>query len=153
MTMTTEKLLQRAASVIDQVKVGVMMTVDESGAPQGRWMGASTRHGLSRLYTLTAKNTRKIAELQKNPRVCWMFTAPDFSDVVVLHGRAEVHEGGSMLREAWDMLKETGQTYGVGPMSDDQHLETCVVETFVESIELTSPELDLPTPQRVTLPD
>src|SRR5690606_34119762 len=110
--MNNDKLLQRAADVIDQVKVGVMMTVNAEGNPHGRWMGATTRHGASRLFTLTAKETRKIEQLRGNPRVCWLFTSADFADVVMICGTAVIHEGGTMLQEAWDLLKETGQTFG-----------------------------------------
>lgn len=151
--MNDDKLLQRAADVIDQVKVGVLMTVDATGAPHGRWMGATTRHGLSRLFTLTARDTRKIADLRFNPKVCWLFTTAEYQDVVMLCGTAIIHEGGTMLREAWDLLKETGQTFGVGPLSDENHLEMCVIETQVQTIEITSPELQLTTPQRLSVPD
>ena len=100
--MATDKLLQRASTIVDRVRIGVLMTVAADGTPHGRWMGASTQQGLSRLYTLTAKGTRKFEHIRQNPRVSWMFTSADFGDVVTLAGSAVVHEGGTMVREAWD---------------------------------------------------
>ena len=42
-------------------------------------------------YTLTSTTSRKVAQIQENPTVHWMFSNRDLTFVVNLTGRAEIY--------------------------------------------------------------
>ena len=82
-------------------------TMDQSGCPQSRWMATMSFDDFPDLYTLTSAKSRKVAQIQRNPMVHWMFSNQDLSFIVNLTGRAEIylHEADAMKR-IWRQIAE-----------------------------------------------
>lgn len=148
--MAANPLLERAARVVARNPVGMLITVDETGRPHARWMGATTSHGLARLRTLTARGSRKLNEIRANGRVTWVFTSPDFGHVVTLEGEATIIDDPRVLAEAWDSLRDIGRSYPIGPLSGDD-LEMTVIETVVTRCEVRCSEVDDARPREVAV--
>jgi general stress protein 26 len=148
--LSDQELLSRAIHVVNDHFVGMLTTVDAENVPHARWMGSSTAaSGLSTLYTLTGRKTRKLAHLAANPNVCWVFSSPDYQDVVTLWGRAEVLEAPSTAQSVWDRLIDAARTYCMSTLEDDPQFVT--LQTHVQRGEMLSPRLKLFTPRPLKL--
>lgn len=150
-TPTDRELHARAIQVVNNAGVGLMCTVDEHGRPQARWMTTMARDGMKQVVTLTAMSTRKVAQLETDPRVCWVFNAPDFDDVVTLHGRVIIHRDALSGMQTWERLARAAQTYTFGSLrGDDPRLVT--LETHVDRVEFISPRLEIFAPRDLGAP-
>ena len=146
------ELLARAINLVNRQQVGVMCTVTADGKPAARWMTSVADAGLRTLYTMTAADTRKVAELQAHPAVAWVFTAEGFGDVVTLRGTVKVHMSALAGMQAWDRLSRAVQTYAFGSLRSSEEPHIVTLETTVESLEILSPELEMYAPRTVPLP-
>lgn len=102
-----QEVLDLAIKVIDEAFVGIMTTVDEHSAPISRLMGAVTDdEGPHRLFSLSAKDTRKVQHLEKNPAVYWLFGTPPYETSVTLRGVAKRSETPIVPQPTWDRLAD-----------------------------------------------
>ncbi|MCC7409124.1 MAG: pyridoxamine 5'-phosphate oxidase family protein [Phycisphaeraceae bacterium] len=151
---TDADLLALAIRTVNDAFLGLLTTVDPDGLPHARWMGASSvTGGLREVYTLTGSSTRKIAHLHANPNVCWVFSAPDYSTVVTLQGRAEVLTSPNVAQAVWDRLVECARTWCMSALSNQDNLEFITIKTHVDHIEIISPRLQIFAPKTLTLPN
>jgi general stress protein 26 len=149
---TDRELLAEAVGIVNDAFLGMLATVDADGAPHARWMGAAAMGGgLREIYTLCGRNTRKVAQIQNNPNVCWVFSTEDHSGVVTLHGRAEVLSDPMVSQKIWDRLVDCARTWVMGGLSDDAHLEFVTVKTVVERIEVHSPRHKIFAPRSIAV--
>jgi general stress protein 26 len=146
------ELMARAISVVNHVGIGMMCTLDGDGAPHARWMTTIAQNGVRSIITLSALHTRKIAELESDPRVCWVFTADDFADVVTLHGSVTVHRNALAGMQAWDRLSRAAQTYAFGSIRTSEDPQIVTLDTTVERVELISPSLEIYAPRDLGKP-
>ncbi len=145
-------LLARAIKVVNDATVGVMCTVDRDGRPQGRWMTTVAQNGIRTIITLTAMTTRKVAELEADPHVCWVFSAEEFDDVVTLHGTAKVHRNALAGMQAWDRLARAAQTYAFGSIRGSDDPQIVAIDTTIERVEIISPKLEIYAPRDLGRP-
>lgn len=148
---TNRELLARAIRVVNNATVGLMCNVAH-GRPDARWMTTVAQNGIKTLITLTALTTRKVAQFEADPHVCWVFNANEFEDVVTLHGQVAVHRNPLAGMAAWDQLARAAQTYAFGSIRghDTPHIVT--LETTVERVELVSPKLEIYAPRDLGKP-
>jgi general stress protein 26 len=151
--MTDDKqILELAIKVIGEAFVGVMTTIDDHYAPVSRYMGAVTdEEGPHRLYSLSAKDTRKIAHLQNNPAICWTFGVPPYDTTVLLRGRARQSETPNVPQPAWDRLADWARPYAANVLTDDSHHSFAVIVSNIHTIELLSPKLGIKRPHVIKL--
>ncbi len=74
-------------SLIADAQTAILATVDEDGRPKMRWMTPTTlkdRQGF--IYCVTAKSSKKIDELNKNPRVEWMIQSRALDRIINIKG-------------------------------------------------------------------
>ena len=118
---------------------GVLSTVDESGSPQSRWMATTSFEDFPNLYTLTAANSRKVAQIREHPIVQWMFTDPDFGFVVNLTGRAQLFlRDTETMKRVWDQIADKSRAYFMNATLDSPGF--VVIHTRVEAVELAIPK-------------
>jgi general stress protein 26 len=140
--LTPDQIKAEAIRIVNQAFVGLLTTTDAQGVPHSRWMGSATAmDGLSHLYTLTSRDSRKLAQLQHNPNVCWVFTAAGHADVVTLYGQARILTSPLAVQGVWDRLMDCARVWCLSPMAADDELEVVTIETVVQRIELVSPRL------------
>lgn len=151
---TDKQLVTFAMQVVKKQFVGTLTTVDRDGQPHSRWMGASPiAEGLSKLYTLTGKRTRKLKHIERNPRVCWQFTAPNYEEVVKLTGEATVLSAPVVSQQVWDRLAQAARTYVMNVLSNQDNLEFVTIETQIDTVEYLCASKGLVAPHVIRLAD
>ncbi len=147
-----EQILEIARKVIEDAFVGVMTTVDEHNAPLSRLMGAvSDDEGLHRLYSLSAKDTRKIQHLANNPEVCWLFSVPPYDTAVTLRGVAKRSETPVVPQPTWDLLADWARPYAANVLTDKSHYAFSVIVSDIHTLEFLCPEKDIRAPRIIKL--
>lgn len=150
--LTDAQILENALKIITHAFVGALTTVDADGVPHSRWMGAATGNdGLARLYTLTGRGTRKIEHIQNNPHVTWLFTSPNYNEVITLMGTAKLLDSPVVQQGVWDRLADCARTYGMNALSNTENLEFIVVETTVTTMEYLNPSEGVARPHTLEL--
>lgn len=151
--LSREQILNDAVHIINQSFLGMFTTVDGCGMPHSRWMGSAVMaDGLTRIYTLSGKDARKLDHLDRNPQVCWVFSTAGYGDIVNLYGQAKMLTAPIVAQSIWDRLVECAQTYTMSALSDDRNLEFVTIETQVQRVELISPRRKIFVPQVADLP-
>jgi general stress protein 26 len=146
--MAPDQIRNQALHVVNQAFIGLLTTVDSNGVPQARWMGSALVTGSPwMLYTLTARGSRKIAQIAQNPNVTWVFSTPECADVATLFGQAHVLSSPMVAQSVWDRLMDCVRDYCMSALSNDSNLEVVTLETRVSRIELISPRLRFYQPQ------
>ena len=139
MTENTD-ILQAAFALIDRLGVGVLSTVDAQGRPFSRWMGAvATDRELSPIYSVTAKETRKVTHLRGNHAVCWLFSDAQTHETVTVYGQASLHETTVLPVDAWHRLTEFTDPYAMNAASDRRHHAYLALITQVTAVEHLHP--------------
>lgn len=147
-----KQVLELAVKVIQEAFVGVMTTVDEHDSPVSRFMGAvADEEGPHRLYSLSAKDTRKITHLQKHPAVCWCFGVPPYDTTVMLRGKARRAETPNVPQPTWDRLADWARPYAANVLTDDSHYSFAVIISNIHTLELLSPGLGIKSPYVIKL--
>jgi general stress protein 26 len=150
-TFTDTQALQLVSDLIDDQFFGILTTVDAHGRPHARWMGAATIDGLHSLFTLTTCGSRKCQHLQTNPQVCWLFSTPEHGDVITLLGKARVNDTPGMTQHVWDRLVPCARRYAMDVLGQQGEPMYCVIDTWVQQVELLSPRLGIVTPRMFDL--
>ena len=133
------QVIRTARQLLKGNNPGVLSTVDESGSPQSRWMATMSFEDFPNLYTLTAANSRKVAQIREHPIVQWMFTDPDFSFVVNLNGRAELFlRDVETMKRVWAQIADRSRAYFMNATIDG--LGFAIIHTKVELVECTIPK-------------
>jgi len=120
---------------------GILATVDEDGKPALRWMSTLACEHFPILYTLTAPDSRKVAQIAKHPDVNWMFFNTNKSLILNLIGKARVLADTTTLKKIWNEVQDKSHTYFLDRYARGPGF--VVIETTVETIECTSPESSL----------
>jgi general stress protein 26 len=120
---------------------GVLSTVDQSGFPQSRWMATMSFDDFPNLYTLTAANSRKVAQIKDHPIVQWMFSDRDWNFVVNLTGRAELYlRDADAMQRIWRQIVDRSRAYF---MNTGDGSGFAVIHTKVEMVECYIPKRSL----------
>ncbi len=141
------EILAEAVEVVNNARLGVLATVDENGVPQARWMtiGALVE-GVRVIYTITREDSRKLAQIEKNPTVCWVFAEPDYRRGVTLYGRAYPDYSPMLRQKVWDQVADHHLLFCV----QCEESELIVLTTIVDRVELIH-TADLATPPAVVV--
>ena len=147
-----QEVLKLADRVIREVFVGVFTTVDANGTPFSRLMGAvADEDGLHRLYSLSAKDTRKVEHIEKNSAVSWVFSAPPYDMTVMLRGRAKRSETPNVPQPTWDQLADWARPYAANVLTDDSHHSFAVIVSSIHTLEFLCPEKGIKAPYTIKL--
>ncbi|MBN1417433.1 MAG: pyridoxamine 5'-phosphate oxidase family protein [Planctomycetes bacterium] len=100
--MKPEEIESRIWEVLDGANpFFVLSTVDGRGRPRARWMGARLRDGRT-IEMATSSESRKIAEIRANPRVCLLFHGAEFTRIATIEGVAEIDATPARKKAFWD---------------------------------------------------
>jgi len=125
-------------SLVDGHHPGLLCTIDARGWPAIRWMTTLAFETMPVFQTLTAPDSRKVAQIRANPAVTWMFFNHDRSLILNLTGRARVLTDTATLKRVWKQVQDKSHTYFLQKYARGPGF--VVVETTVETIECNSPE-------------
>ena len=133
------QVIRVARQLLKANNPGVLSTVDENGSPQSRWMATMSFEDFPNLYTLTAANSRKVAQIREHPAVQWMFTDRDFGFVVNLRGRAELFlRDAETMKRVWNQIADKSRAYFTNATIESAGF--VVIHTKVEMVECTIPK-------------
>jgi len=150
--MNDQEAIELACKIIDEAFVGIMTTVDEHYAPVSRLMGAvADDSGPHRLFSLSAKDTRKIRHIEKSPAICWLFGVPPYETSVMLRGVGKRLETPAVPQPTWDRLADWAKPYAANVLTDDSHHAFSVIVSNIHTIEIISPNRGIKAPHVVTL--
>ncbi|MGC9312661.1 MAG: pyridoxamine 5'-phosphate oxidase family protein [Sediminispirochaetaceae bacterium] len=117
--------------VIDEAQTGLLATVDGSGRPHMRWMTpALLKDRPGALYAVTSKNFAKREQLDKNPKVQWMFQSRSLNKIIYLDGSVNLVDNSSMRSE---VLEVVGPRLRVFWNINTDETSLIVLETVMES--------------------
>ncbi|HLS29176.1 MAG TPA: pyridoxamine 5'-phosphate oxidase family protein [Opitutales bacterium] len=118
-------------------EVGILATADKSGVPHSVYMGTVTSPVVDRLLTMTAPESRKIANILENPRVEWLFVDEEKEELLYLYGKARVLEEPAEVEAAWQKISDKSRAYFM--LYQDVGIQFLIVETEVEKFEYRVP--------------
>jgi general stress protein 26 len=99
-------LVTASREIIRGCSYCAFITVDESGQPQARMMETLPFENIRVAWFGTNKNSRKVREIENNPRVTLFYAAPSGNGYVVLNGTAVIvddeNEKQKHWQEGWD---------------------------------------------------
>ncbi len=135
--MDRAEFIAGLTTVVNDVKTGLLATVDGKGQPHMRWMTPTLldqRPGA--VYAVTSKNFAKREQLDENPRVQWMFQTRSLDTIYYVDGFTNLVDNKSLLSEVLEVLAPRLRTFwNVNP--DESSL--FVLETVMESGRLFLP--------------
>jgi len=117
--------------LIEEVKTGLLATVDGNGKPHMRWMTpAVLKDRPGALYAITSKNFAKREQLDKNSSVEWMFQSRSLNKIMYIDGKVNLVDNSSMRNE---VLEVVGPSLRVFWNVNTDETSLIVVETVMES--------------------
>lgn len=104
--MSTESLMNLIDSLIDEVKTGVLATVDTGGIPRQRWITPGILPGRpGSIFIVTASHFAKVAQAEKNPDASILLQTRLLDKVLSLQGRLSII-GNPLIRS--ELLERIG---------------------------------------------
>ena len=110
--MNRGEFITALRTVIDDVKTGLLATVDGEGRPNMRWMTPTLleeRPGA--IYAVTSRNFAKREQLDENPRVQWMFQTRSLDKIIYVNGKTNLVDNASLLNEVLEVLAPRLRTF------------------------------------------
>lgn len=99
--MNQRETKKRARKIVNSSEVFVLSTVDGRNRPQSRFMGAKLVDKGMTIYMETYARSRKIRQIEKNPRIQLLFATKDYSEVVTLSGKASMDKSMTVRKRIW----------------------------------------------------
>jgi len=128
--MTQQELMYKVEQILEDVRTGILATIDEQGNPQMRWMTPSLIKGRPNvLFAVTSPHFRKVVQLNANAKVQWMIQTRAIDEVVNLRGTINVLEHPSIRAEVMEQL---GKQLTVFWRVNSEHTDFIVLETIIE---------------------
>lgn len=141
-----EHVIRLAKQLADGNRPGVLATVDHDGAPHLRWMSTLSLQEFPHLYALTSPASRKVAHIQRNPLVSWMFTTEMSSMVINLSGMAHVVIDKGEINRIWRLIENKTNAFFLS--LDTMNDGVAVIDTIIEDVECIVPRYDLRYPAK-----
>lgn len=103
-----ESPIQATADVLNSIMAGqreaILTTISPEGRPHATWMSTMTNNDISQIITLTSPDSHKVENIEANPEVEWLFTAPNKRELVYLHGTARIVRNVAKMKKAWESV-------------------------------------------------
>lgn len=103
--MDERTVLKEARELIDEAKYGILATVNAEGSPEQRWMSPVRLPRFpDSLFCVTSSRFGKVAQLETNPQVSWIFQPIGLDRVVSVRGRAEIVRDPMLAAEVQEAI-------------------------------------------------
>jgi general stress protein 26 len=109
-------LLQHVRTIMRADRYSFLVTLDKTGAPRARIMGAFEPDEAMTIWMATDPRTRKVAHLRRDPRAMMAYYDSKGGGYVTLSGRAEVVTDLAERRRRW--TPEFARFFPGGPEGD-----------------------------------
>jgi len=123
-----EKDIEKLKELTEGIDFCMMTTID-SGHLRSRPMSTQVAEFDGEVWFFTRDNSHKIAEIEKDSRVCLGYANPDDSTYISVSGRAEMTHDRSKMEELWSPILKAWFPDGL----DDPNI--CLMKVTVEQAE------------------
>lgn len=135
--MSQNSSLGSIEKLLEEVRVGILVTVDAEGKPRMRWMTPVFIPRLKgAIYAVTSVESRKAGQIRANPSVSWMFQTPALDRVGTVSGKARLVQDPLLSAEVLEAIGPRLEVFW-GYAGNPRNL--VVVETEIESAEFFKP--------------
>ncbi|MDX9826932.1 MAG: pyridoxamine 5'-phosphate oxidase family protein [Spirochaetia bacterium] len=135
--MQEKSSFEKLQDLVEEVRIGIFITVDEKTSPHPRWMSPAFLPRLKgALYAVTSADNEKVRHLEANPRVSWIFQSKSLDRIATLNGLARVVKDPSLSAE---VLEAIGPRLQVFWKYTGDPKKLLVVETLLEDFSWFSP--------------
>lgn len=107
--MDREATIAVAREVVKPGAPFVFATVDADGGPRMRWMGGLMLEEPFVIYMAAGAGSRKMAQLEANPKAQLMFQSADYSTVATLYGECVVVNEAALKQRIWKAMPALGR--------------------------------------------
>lgn len=118
--------------VMEGQREAILTTISPEGRPHATWMSTMTSPGFHRIITLTSPDSHKVENIETNPEVEWLFTAPNKREIVYLVGSATVIRDVAKMKQAWKIVPNKQKAFFLNFFTSAPGY--AVIETNVEKI-------------------
>ncbi len=128
--MDYDQFLLKVSQLLDEVKVGVLTSLDSEGNPHVRWLTAGflpDRPGI--LYTVSSPDFEWVKNLDKFPNIEWMIQNKALTEVFRIQGKIQVIDNPSLKAE---VLQTIGKNVSVFWKVNFQEANFVILETIIE---------------------
>jgi pyridoxamine 5'-phosphate oxidase len=135
--MDIHQMFSRLDRILENSRVGILTTLDERGYPHSRWMTPTLvagREGF--IFAVTAPGFQKAFEIQRNPRVGWIFQTKALDEIITASGKINVIDNPSLRSEVQESL---GRNLTIFWRVNPNESELVVLETVVEEMTYFNP--------------
>ena len=103
--MKKNEILNAISTMIDEAKTAVLATVDGDGRPVMRWVSPALIRGRTgAIYMVTSPRSNKVKQVEKNPRVQWMFQTLALDKIILIEGKVNVVDNPSIRAEVLEVV-------------------------------------------------
>lgn len=135
--MQDNSAFEKLRDLVDEVRIGIFITVDEKTSPHPRWMSPVFLPRLKgALYAVTSADDDKVRHLEANPRVSWIFQSKSLDRIATLNGGARVVKEPALSAE---VLEAIGPHLQIFWKYTGDPKKLLVVETVMDSFSWFSP--------------
>ncbi len=131
-------LLEQIRQRIAQAGGSHLITLGREGYPRARAMGDQLVSADWEFYMFTDKSSRKVAELQAEPRVAIGFYEPASHDYICVFGRAELVMDDATRAKFW---RESWLRYWPAGPTDPEYAILRIVGEAVEYFDMATEKL------------
>jgi len=96
-----DTLLVAARTIMAAARYCALITVDDAGAPQVRTMDPFSPDDDMTIWLGTNRNTRKVEQIRRDPRVVLYYPSPNATGYVSISGRARLVEDEMEKASRW----------------------------------------------------
>jgi pyridoxamine 5'-phosphate oxidase len=103
--MNQQELFRELRAIVDDVQTAVLITCGHDNYPRGRWMTPAILTDYSdRIYCFSMPDSVKIAHINNNGNVAWLFQTHSLRKVISITGLARVIDNPSLKAELMETL-------------------------------------------------
>jgi general stress protein 26 len=130
-----KRLINTARAIMTAARSCALLALDEAGRPQGRVMDAFPPDMEMMVWFGTNPGTRKVKQIERDPRVTLYYFDPRTSGYVTLLGRARLVDNPAQKKTRWKKEWEA--------FHPDRECGYLLIAVTPERIEVVSPKLGI----------
>jgi pyridoxamine 5'-phosphate oxidase len=119
--MTSQELMNKVDSILEESRAGILATVDEDGHPRMRWLTPIVlRNRPGVVYSFTMAKSLKTKHINKFSDVEWIFQTRTLTEVVNLSGKAKIVTDPALKSELLEIIgNKLNVFFKANPNKDD----------------------------------
>jgi len=128
--VTQLEIMCKLEEILEEVKAGILVTIDANGRPHMRWMTPSCiKDRPNTIFTVTSPQFPKVEDLNIHPYGEWMIQTRSLNQIVNLRGKVNLLNQPSLKSE---LLENIGDRLTMFWKVNENKMDFLVLETVIE---------------------